>query len=61
MTVHTGPEGAPESAELEDLLGQCDRGELKLDDAEQHYRKAISLDPTRVVTFIGWPGSCARI
>ncbi len=31
--------------------GQCDQSESKFAEAEQHYRKAIDLDPTRVVTF----------
>ena len=49
--VQSNPEKAAEAAELEDLLGQCDQPESKFAEAEQHYRRAIALDPTRVVTF----------
>ena len=49
--IQADPAKAGETAELEDLLGQCDRSETKFAEAEQHYRKAISLDPTRVPTF----------
>ncbi len=49
--IQADPDKATEAAELEDLLGQCDQPESKFDEAEQHYRKSIALDPTRVVTF----------
>ncbi len=49
--IQADPEKAAEAAELEDLLGQCDQPESKFDEAEQHYRKSIALDITRVVTF----------
>ena len=47
-SIQADPARAVEVAELEDLLGQCDQGELKSAEAEQHFRKAIALDPTRV-------------
>ena len=47
-SIQADPARAVEVAELEDLLGQCDQGELKPADAEQHLRKAIALDSTRV-------------
>jgi len=49
--IQADPEKAAEAADLEDLLGQCDRPESKFDEAERHYRKSIALDSTRVVTF----------
>ena len=49
--IQADPDKAAEAAELEDLLGQCDRLESKFDEAERHYRKSIALDRTRVVTF----------
>ena len=49
--IQAEPEKGAEAAELEDLLGQCDQPESKFDEAEQHYRKSIALDRTRVVTF----------
>ena len=49
--IQADPGKAAESAELEDLLGQCDQKESRFAEAEQHYRKAIELDPTRVVAF----------
>ena len=49
--IQADPEKAAEAAELEDLLGQCDRPESKFAEAEQHFRKSIALDRTRVVTF----------
>src|SRR5271157_4515729 len=51
QAIQADPEKAAEAAELEDLLGQCDQPESKFDEAEQHYRKSIALDRTRVVTF----------
>ena len=43
--------GEPADAELEDLLGQCDRGESKLAEAEGWFRKAIAHEPRQVDTY----------
>jgi cellulose synthase operon protein C len=45
------PEGQPADPELEDLLGQCYRGESKIGEAEELFRKAIAHDPTRVASY----------
>ena len=39
---------AVELAEIEDLLGQCDRGLTRYEDAEKWFLKAIEHDPSRV-------------
>ena len=45
------PSGEPVDAILEDLLGQCDRGESKLPEAEGWFRKAIAHEPGQVDTY----------
>ncbi len=50
-SIQADPAKSAEAAELEDLLGQCDQAESRFDEAVPHYRKAIALDSTRVVTF----------
>jgi len=42
---------AKEKAELEDLLGQCDRGLLKYDEAEKWFREALKHDPGRLACY----------
>ena len=44
-----GPAGRLRS--LEDLLGQCYRGESNFGQAEEQFRKAISHDPARVASY----------
>jgi tetratricopeptide (TPR) repeat protein len=49
-----GAEGSPpaaELAELEDMLGQCQRGQTKSKDAEKSFRQALEHDPSRVDTY----------
>ena len=42
---------AYEPAEIEDLLGQCDRGLTRYEDAEKWFLKALEHDPSRVASY----------
>jgi tetratricopeptide (TPR) repeat protein len=43
--------GEAADAGIEDLLGQCDRGESKFAEAEKWFRKAITHDPAQVASY----------
>jgi tetratricopeptide (TPR) repeat protein len=43
--------GNPTDPELENLLGQCDRGESKFTDAERWFRTAVAHDPGEVASY----------
>ena len=49
--IEDDPKAAPETAELEHLLGQCQQAKSNFDEAERLYRQSIEHDPTRTVTF----------
>ncbi len=44
-------EGQPADADLEDLLGQCFRGQSNFRQAEEQFRTAIARDPRRVDSY----------
>ena len=57
-----GQPAATELAELEDLLGQCDRGLTRYEEAEKWFRQALEHDPARVSCYdrlARLPGSTA--
>ncbi len=46
-----GQPAAAELAELEDLLGQCERGLTEFDEAEEWFVQAVQHDPRRVACY----------
>ncbi len=46
-----GQPAAVERAELEDLLGQCERGSTRYEQAEKWFAQALEHDPARVVCY----------
>ncbi len=43
---------SPKNGELKDLLGRCEERNGRLAEAAEFYRSALSLDPTRIATYV---------